>query len=138
MENWLVKRNPLEVVEAALDLQPQIADTLAVFQEAGDSVQSAGEKISSISETIDDALNDEESDFKKLIVDARQLSQRADAALENFNRVFERLNSIVGDPELKSNLNETIEQLPDFVEEIRLIIADTGATINSFAAGDVN
>ncbi len=132
MENVVVKRNPLEIVDAALDLEPKIADTLAVFQEAAVSVKDTSDNISSLSAAIQSAFNDGDSEFSKLIVDARKLSTRADSALENLDRVFESLNEIVADPELKGRINKIFDDVPRFLEEIRLTFTDARTTINSY------
>jgi len=78
------------------------------------------------------AFTNDESDFKKLIAELRTASTKASSSLDNFNRIFENLNDIVGDPELKEKTNEAFENLSAVFREVRTTVADTRKTITSF------
>ena len=127
-----VKRNPMEIVEMALNLKEEISDTLDAIRSAGSSVDKAGQGMQTLTNTVQDALSAEDSDFKKLLVDFRATSQKAQVAIDNFNRIFENINEIVGDEALKGEFKKSIGTLPKIFEEVRGTIADTRKTINSF------
>jgi phospholipid/cholesterol/gamma-HCH transport system substrate-binding protein len=113
-----VKRNPMEVVDMALDLEAEMFKTLQTVQDAGEYVSSAGAGIDRLAKTVNLALTSEDSDLKLLLTD--------------LNRIFENLNNIVGDPMLKDKTNEAFENLSAVFREVRTTVADTRKTINSF------
>ncbi len=127
-----VKRNPMEIVDVALNLEGEITRTLEAVREAGDAVNDAGQGINGLATTVQSALEDENSDFKILIADVQRMSQKAQVALDNFNRIFENVNNFVGDPELKGKIRDAVDALPEVFEEIQLTITDTRETINSY------
>ena len=127
-----VKRNPMEIVDLALDLEVEMFKTLQTVQDAGEHVSSAGAGIDLLAKTVNNALTSDESDFKMLLTDLRKASSKASSSLDNFNRIFENLNDIVGDPELKDRTNEVFENLSAVFREVRTTVADTRKTINSF------
>jgi len=135
-----VKRNPMEIVDLALDLEGQIVETLKTVQVAGDAVNDAGAGIEQLASTVNMALTSEGSDLKVLLGDLRNVSSKASNSLDNFNRIFENMNEIVGDAELKNRINDAFEALPAVFREIRVTVADTRETIKSFSgvSGRVN
>ena len=135
-----VKRNPMEIVDLALDLEGQIMETLQTVQTASVAVNDAGTGIEQLASTVNMALSNENSDFKVLLTDLRNVSGKASTSLDNFNRIFESLNDVVGDAELKNRINDAFEALPAVFREIRVTVADTRKTINSFSgvSGRVN
>lgn len=135
-----VKRNPMEIVDLALDLEGQIVETLKTVQTAGNAVNDAGAGIEQLASTVNMALTNENSDLKVLFSDLRTVSGKASTSLDNFNRIFENLNEIVGDVELKNRINDAFKALPAVFREIRVTVADTRETIKSFSgvSGRVN
>ena len=129
LTNVKVDRNPIEVM---MNIIPQVDNALTVITEAGDSVKKTSDSIRDFSQTINDAINDDESEFRKLIVDARKLTQRADSAFEQFNRVFSKLNDSINDPELQKQFSRFVENLPKFVEDVSSVVNDARETVNSF------
>ena len=140
MSRVSVKRNPMEIVDLALDLEGQIVETLKTVQIAGNAVNDAGSGIEQLASTVNMALTNEGSDLKALFGDLRNVSSKATASLDNFNRIFENVNDIVGDAELKNRINDAFKALPAIFREIRVTVADTRETIKSFSgvSGRVN
>lgn len=132
MSRVSVKRNPMEIVDLALDLEGQIVETLKTVQVAGNAVNDAGSGIEQLASTVNMALNNEGSDLKVLLGDLRNVSSKAATSLDNFNRIFENVNEIVGDAELKNRINDAFKALPAVFREIRVTVADTRETIKSF------
>jgi phospholipid/cholesterol/gamma-HCH transport system substrate-binding protein len=128
-----VKRNPMEIVDVALDMEAQIIETLKTVQVAGNAVNDAGAGIEQLASTVNMALNDEGSDLKILLGDLRTVSGKASSSLDNFNRIFENMNDIVGDAQLKTRINDAFKALPAVFREIRVTVADTRETIKSFS-----
>ncbi len=127
-----VKRNPMEIVDMALDLETEMVKTLRTVQDAGKQVSSAGAGIDQLAQTVNMALTNEDSDLKLLLADLRKASAKASSSLDNFNRIFENLNDIVGDPALKEKTNEAFDNLTAVFREVRTTVADTRKTIISF------
>ena len=127
-----VKRNPMEIVDIALKLESEISDTLTAVRAAGQAVDQAGAGVESLSQAIQNALQNEQSEFSLMIVEFRQAAGRAQLALDNFNRIFENINDIVGDENLKMEFRQALSSLPDIFDEIRNTIQDTRRTIGSF------
>lgn len=127
-----IKRNPMEIIDIALNLEKDVADTLAAVRTAGSAVNEAGEGIKELTSFVNGAFQNEDSDFRNLLVDFRGVSVKAQAALDNFNRMFENMNTIVGDPKLKEQIRDVMTTLPDIFQEMRVTINDTRETINGF------
>lgn len=132
LENVFVKPNPMEVVQAALNLEPQLADTLAIFAEAGESVKDASDRISEVSELVQFAFQDEESEFKQLLTDIRNFAERADGAFSSIERTFNNLSEITEDPELRGKFDEFLDSSTGVLDELRVTVESTRETINSF------
>lgn len=127
-----VKRNPLEIVDVALNLETQIADTLTAVKQAGLTISDAGVGVDNLTQTVNAAFQSEDSDIKKLIAEFRTTGQKAQIAIDNFNSIFENINNIVGDPDTKDRFSEVIGSLPKIFEEVRGAIRDARTTITSF------
>lgn len=127
-----VKRNPLEIVDVALNLESQIADTLTAVKQAGLTIDDAGKGVNNLTETVNTAFQSEDSDIKLLIAEFRSTGQKAQIAIDNFNTIFENINSFVDDPNTKDRFSEVIGSLPKIFEEVRGAISDARETITSF------
>ena len=128
-----VKRDPMQVVDMALDLEIEMVQTLETVQLAAQQVTNAGAGINQLAQVINMALTDDKSDLKLLLADLRTASVKASSAMDNFNQIFENLNDVVGDPLLKEKTNEAFDSLSAVFREVRTTVADTRKTINSFA-----
>jgi phospholipid/cholesterol/gamma-HCH transport system substrate-binding protein len=132
MNKVSVKRNPMELIDVAINLEDQIEDTLETIRQAGIAVDEAGQGISAITGQVNNAMADEDSDLKKALNEFREMSQKAQLALDSFNRVFESVNNVVGDPALKTKVNDALAELPTIFEELRSTVRTTKETIDSF------
>lgn len=135
MAKVALKRNPLEFVDMFADLKPELSETLAVVRTAGTAVNDAGQGITELTTTFQSALSNEDSDIKELLRDFRSMSQKAQVSLDNFNRIFENVNNVVGDPALKGQIKDALAELPKIFQEVRVTVADTRKAINAF--GDI-
>ena len=144
-----IKRNPMEIVDVALNLEEQISETLTSIRSAADSfdrtaqeIGDAGTGINELTDSIQGIIDDEDSELRKLIVDFREVSRKSQTALDNFNKIFENVNEVVGDAEFKKRFEETIASLPEIFEELQGAIGDVRTTVNSFqdvsASADTN
>ncbi|HMP78465.1 MAG TPA: MlaD family protein [Pirellulaceae bacterium] len=127
-----VKRNPLDIVDVAINLEERVSETLSAVKRAGDSIRDAGDGVRQLTDQVSSAIGQDDSDFRQMFAELRKVSERAQVALDNFNRLFDGINEIVGDPEMKRRLNETVNKLPEIFEEVRITVVETRETINSF------
>ena len=132
MTTFSVKRNPLEFIDMFAELKPELSQTLKVVRDGAASVQQAGVGIRDLSTTVQDVFENENSEVKALLKDFRLMSQKAQAALDNFNRIFENVNRVVGDPELKGQIKNALAEIPKIFQEVRVTVADTREAINAF------
>lgn len=134
-----IRRNPMEIVDVALNLEDQIADTLTsirttatTFEQTADRIGGAGEGVNKLANSIQDAIDGEGGEVKQLINDFRDVSDKVRTALDNFNRIFENVNDVVGDPEFKNRFNDAVASLPEIFEEVRGAVTDVRETVTSF------
>jgi phospholipid/cholesterol/gamma-HCH transport system substrate-binding protein len=127
-----IRRNPLEIVDVVMKLESKASDTMTAMQKASDQVAEAGAGIRNLTEQVQDAIGSNDSDFKKLIDNVQQTSKKAQLALDNFNKLFEGINEVVGTQEFKDQLRDAIRKVPEVFDELRTTIADTRETINTF------
>ena len=132
MEKVALKRNPLEFVDMFADLKPELSETLAVVRTAGTAVNDAGHGITNLTTTFQSAFSNDDSDIKSLLNEFRKMSEKAQVSLDNFNRIFENVNNVVGDPELKGQIKDALSELPKIFQEVRVTVSDTRKAINSF------
>lgn len=127
-----IRRNPLEIVDVVMKLESQASSTMTAMQKASDQVAEAGAGIKTLTEQVQDAIGNNDSDFKKLIENVQQTSKKAQLALDNFNKLFEGINEVVGTQEFKDQLRDAVRKVPEVFEELRTTISDTRETINTF------
>lgn len=134
-----IKRNPMEIVDVALNLESQIADTLTsikdtagTFDETAIKIGQAGDGVKKLSDSFQQAIGGGNGEIGQLIADFRDVSSKTRTALDNFNRIFENINDVVGDPEFKNRFNETVATLPEIFQEVRGAVSDVRETITSF------
>ena len=129
----VVKRNPMELIDVAINLEGEIKETLAVIRDAGTSVEQAGTGINSLADQFDGLLGDDDNELSQMLAEFRTMSQKAQLALDNLNRMFENVNNVVGDPDIKVKVNDALATLPEIFEEVRNTITTTRETIDSFS-----
>jgi phospholipid/cholesterol/gamma-HCH transport system substrate-binding protein len=127
-----LQRNPMELVDIALKLETEISDTLVAIREAGVSVNQAGEGIDKLTNKLQSVIDDEDSELAMMISEFRKTALKAQTALDGFNRIFENLNDIVGDRQLKEEFRRAISSLPSIFDEVKGTITDTRRTIKTF------
>ncbi|MFK7766096.1 MAG: MlaD family protein [Mariniblastus sp.] len=116
-----IERNPMDLFA---DLQPKVEETLDALKKAGSSVDEAGDGIKELAGSIQNVFDDEDSEVKALLTELRGTAVKAQVALDNFDRIFENVNNVIGDPELKSQIKGALTEVPKMFEQGRLAIQD--------------
>ena len=134
-----IKRNPMEIVDVALNLETKIADTLdsirhsaETFEATATRVGSAGENISKLTQSVQEAIGAQDGDVQGLVSEFRNVTLKTQTALDNFNRIFENINEIVGDDKFKNRFNEIAATLPEIFQEVKGAVTDVRDTVTSF------
>ncbi len=132
LRRYEVKPNPMELISAALELEDDISSTLGSIRETSATIGKAGEGIDTLTSQVNAILTDDDSDIKKMIADIRQLSMKAEAALDNVDIFFEQIVATMEDPDVRSNFNELIKEIPSIFKEVRIAISDGRKVIGEF------
>jgi phospholipid/cholesterol/gamma-HCH transport system substrate-binding protein len=128
-----VKPNPMEVVDVVIDLKGKVSDAVDSIKRAGDTVDRAGQGITKVTDKVQEALGDENSDMKVILSNIRRLTETADTALNNINSVMQKFDELASDEEFQSDLKETIRGLPDFFSEVKTTMVDARQAIDRFS-----
>ena len=92
----------------------------------------AGDNVSKLTQSVQEALGGPDGDVQSLVKEFRSVTQKTQTALDNFNRIFENINEVVGDAEFKNRFNEVIAALPEIFEEVKGAVTDVRETVTSF------
>jgi len=133
LRNSEVKPNPMELIQTVLDLQPEFSETLTAIRETSEMIGDAGEGIESLASNVNGILTDEDSDIKKMITDIRQLSIKAEVAVDNVNGIFEQINSTLEDPDFQDNISEMLTSIVPILKEVRVGVNDFRQVIGGFS-----
>ncbi|QEG24099.1 MCE family protein [Mariniblastus fucicola] len=133
VERYEVKPNPMELIQAALELEDDISMTLASIRETSETIGSAGTGIETLTSQVNAILTDDDSDIKKMVADIRQLSMKAEVAVDSVNGIFEQINATIQDPDFQEDMDEFVKTLPAIFKEVRVGISDFRKIINGFA-----
>lgn len=127
-----IRRNPLEIVDVVMGLETKAADALSAVQRASDSVAEAGQGVTNLTQQVQEAIGNNDSDFKQLVTNIQETSRKAQTALDNFNKLFEGINEVVGTQEFKDQLRDAVRKIPEVFDELKTTVAKTRETIDSF------
>lgn len=124
-----IAANPMKLVG---DLTPKLSKTLDAIQTASIGVNETADGFQQLTDTIQFAFQDENSDFKIMIKDFRTMTVKAQAALDDIDRFFVNANNLIDDPELEFQLKQALFELPMIMQEISVTISDTRETVRKF------
>ena len=123
LTNVTVKRNPLEVMDIAVDMASDMQDTMGIIKKSANS-------FSSVSEKIDKLLGDDEAQELRFAVQQFTLTnQRVQAATESLDEFFGNLNGVVGQPQVQNNLRGALSQLLPLANQVLDTIKTAKLTI---------
>ncbi len=128
----VVKTNPLELAELGVKLEEKLTGTLDSITRAGNRVDSVGKDIQGITGAFQEAFGGDDSDAKKFFKKFTELSDKADLALTNFNKMMDSVNNVVGDEKVQANIKQTIENLPTLISSAEEVMQEASETVKSF------
>lgn len=115
--------------ESLFSMQGELSETLAAIRLAGQSVASAGESVNQLA-----------GDFRGIVGNVVQdgdgkigrLADEAVETLEDLQETIRSVKAIVGDPNLKRNIDDTAAQLPELIAEAGKALQSSQRTFESF------
>jgi phospholipid/cholesterol/gamma-HCH transport system substrate-binding protein len=109
-----VSKDPFEVFAT---LEPKLGSTLSSLQLASDAV-------SKLAANVDRILLGEDDSFERMV-------RKTDAALESFSLAMTNINDVLGDPQARARLKETLTALPEVLTDLRTTVKGMGATVET-------
>jgi phospholipid/cholesterol/gamma-HCH transport system substrate-binding protein len=109
-----VSRDPFEVFAT---LEPKMGVAL-------ESLTEASAAVSKLSNNLDKLLLGEDDTFEKMV-------RKTEAALDAFGLAMTNINDVMGDPNARAKLKETLNGLPDVLADLRTTVKGMGTTLDS-------
>jgi phospholipid/cholesterol/gamma-HCH transport system substrate-binding protein len=109
-----VSKDPFEVFAT---LEPKLGSTLSSLELASDAV-------SKLAANVDRILLGEDDSFERMV-------RKTDAALESFSLAMTNINDVLGDPQARARLKETLTALPEVLTDLRTTVKGMGATVET-------
>lgn len=116
LTNGRVESDPFEIIA---DLQGQLQPALR-------SIETAGNEVGKLANTMNTLLGSNDNELGGIV-------KKTDQALDNFNKAMVNINALVGDDVLRSRLTESIEKLPEVLDQSRNTLADMQSTLQKFS-----
>jgi phospholipid/cholesterol/gamma-HCH transport system substrate-binding protein len=109
-----ISRDPFEVFAT---LEPKMGVAL-------DSLTEASAAVTRLSDNLDRLLLGEDDTFEKMV-------RKTEAALDSFSLAMANINDVMGDPNARAKLKETLTTLPDVLTDLRSTVKGMGTTLDS-------
>ncbi len=110
---------------AIANLEDDVRNTLAVVQRAGVALETAGASVNELANSVRGVVTDNEDNL-------RDIAGKANQALDQFQAAMTDIRTIVGDPELRARLTESLDSLPRVLDEAEQALANTKLTMQQF------
>lgn len=111
--------------ESLLALQGDLSQTLESIRAAGDSIAMAGQNVNRLAVDVKEAVDGTDNRLD-------DVADQAVQTLEEFQAAIRDVRRIVGDPELKRNIDASVQQFPDLLREAGRALESTQNTFESF------
>lgn len=110
---------------AIANLEGDVRNTLAVVQRAGVALETAGASVNELANSVRGVVTDNEDNLRDIVGKANQ-------ALDQFQAAMTDIRTIVGDPEVRAHLTQSLEALPRVLDEAEQALANTKLTMQQF------
>ena len=109
-----VSRDPFEVFAT---LEPKLGSAL-------ESLTQASESVTKLSANLDRLLLGEDDTFSKMVA-------KTEKALDAFSLAMDNINDVMGDANARANLKETLNGLPEVMNDLRTTVQGIGTTVDT-------
>lgn len=123
-----VAKDPYEVFTMVGNLESDVRGTLLAIQQAGMSVQTAGETVEKLARQVEGIIAGEDGNGE-----IRKLSKQAQAVLQNFDAAIQDFRGIFGDQEVQDNFAKSIEQFPSVLQSAKQTFDSATERLDQFA-----
>jgi phospholipid/cholesterol/gamma-HCH transport system substrate-binding protein len=86
------------------------------FERAAGALSNAGNEVGALSRNLNELFQRNEQQFDRII-------NQTDQAIASFRRAMDNVNDVVGDPQVRERLRQTLTELPDLLEQTQRAIA---------------
>lgn len=115
ISDGIVAANPLRVL---VNLEENISTAFA-------SIQIAGDEVAQVARSVNGALDRTEGAVPRLL-------QKTETALDGLSDTMQAVRSLLGDEELSAQLQQSLREMPLFIQETRETLALARTTLDSF------
>ena len=113
-----------------VEMQDELEGTFQAIKTAGESIAVAGESVNDLAVQVSEVLGGTDPQLK-------EVTQRAISAMEEFETTMAEIRTIITNPELRSDVRRTIEQLPIVLDDAKRTFESANKSLQSFErAGD--
>ncbi len=109
-----VSRDPFEMFAT---LEPKLGGALESLAEASESVKK-------LSDNLDRLLLGDDDTFSNMV-------KKTESALDAFSLAMANINDVMGDPQARANLKQTLNSLPDVITDLRTTVQGIGETVDT-------
>jgi len=114
--------DPLSMIT---NLEDDVRKTLASVQRAGAALENAGTSVEELAKSVRGIVSDNDGNL-------RDIASKTNDALTQFQLAMVDIRSVVGDPELRARLVETLDSLPRVLNEAEQALLNTKTTMKQF------
>lgn len=116
MDGGVVAADPFA---AFVTMQEKFTPTFAAVEQASNQVGMLARDFRSI-------INGDQGQLKQIV-------QKTEQTLENFNQTLDAIEGVFGDPKLRASLQTSAERLPALLDSAESVLSETKGTIASFS-----
>ncbi len=107
------------------EMQSDLETTFEAIRNAGATIATAADSVNQLAAGIQQTIGGSDSKFD-------QMSEKALLAMGEFQATMQEIRSVVGNPQLKSNLQSTFETLPVVLDDIHETLGTAQKTFDRF------
>ncbi|MFN3193356.1 MAG: MlaD family protein [Aureliella sp.] len=117
-----VAPNPLD---AFVDIESSMSETLGTFQSAGNAITTAGNQVTQLASDVQRIIGGGDGEFKRI-------AQQAELTIDNLNRTLNTIDGVFSDPNIKNTIATISDRLPALVDNAENAINQVGDTVAAF------
>lgn len=111
--------------ESLFEMQNDLESTFEAIRNAGMTITAAADSVNQLATGVREIVGGTDSKFD-------QVADEAIKAMQEFQGAMEDIRSIVGNPQLQANLEDTFAQLPVVLDDVRLALGSAQQTFDRF------
>ena len=118
LENGVVAGDPLKALEILVSLEDDLRDSM-------DSIRTAGDEVALTARNINSVVGNNENQIQRIV-------QKSELALDEFQSAMEGVDEIMGDPEMRQRLRQSLNDLPELIADARQTMQNARDTLDKF------